>query len=91
MLTCRLIACFDVLEGRVTKAQQFENNIDVAPAEDLARELYEEQIDEIIFYDITASVERRPIDLDTVRRVVKCLFRLLLVEEYGQFPICSRF
>ena len=49
MLTCRLIACFDVLEGRVTKAQQFENNIDVAPAEDLARELYEEQIDEIIY------------------------------------------
>jgi imidazole glycerol-phosphate synthase subunit HisF len=74
MLTCRLIACFDVLEGRVTKAQQFENNIDVAPAEDLARELYEEQIDEIIFYDITASVERRPIDLDTVRRVARQVF-----------------
>jgi len=74
MLTSRLIACFDVLEGRVTKAQKFENNIDVAPAESLARELYEAQIDEIIFYDITASVERRQIDLDTVRNVAKQVF-----------------
>ena len=32
MLTKRLIACFDVVNGRVTKAQQFQDNIDVAPA-----------------------------------------------------------
>ena len=31
MLTKRLIACFDVVDGRVTKAQQFQDNIDVAP------------------------------------------------------------
>ena len=35
MLTKRLIACFDVVNGRVTKAQQFQDNIDVAPAEEL--------------------------------------------------------
>ena len=69
MLTKRLIACFDVVNGRVTKAQQFQDNIDVASAEDLAQQLYADQIDEIVFYDIKASAEKRKIDLDTVRRV----------------------
>ena len=59
MLTKRLIACFDVVNGRVTKAQQFQDNIDVAPAEELAQQLYADQIDEIVFYDITASAEKR--------------------------------
>ncbi|HYU38345.1 MAG TPA: HisA/HisF-related TIM barrel protein [Acidimicrobiia bacterium] len=74
MLTKRLIACFDVIDGRVTKAQQFQDNIDVAPAEELAAQLYEDQIDEIVFYDITASVEKRKIDLETVRRVARHVF-----------------
>jgi cyclase len=74
VLTKRLIACFDVVAGRVTKAQQFQDNIDVAPATDLARRLYDDQIDEIIFYDITASAERRKIDLDTVRGVAEHVF-----------------
>lgn len=74
MLTKRLIACFDVVDGRVTKAQQFQDNIDVAPAEELAQRLYEDQIDEIVFYDITASAQRRKIDLDTVRRVAQHVF-----------------
>jgi len=74
MLTKRLIACFDVIAGRVTKAQQFQDNIDVAPAEGLAARLYRDQIDEIVFYDITASAERRRLDLDTVRRVARHVF-----------------
>jgi len=74
MLTKRLIACFDVVEGRVTKAQQFQDNIDVAPAEELARRLYDDQIDEIVFYDITASAQKRKIDLETVRRVAHHVF-----------------
>jgi imidazole glycerol-phosphate synthase subunit HisF len=74
MLTKRLIACFDVVDGRVTKAQQFQDNIDVAPATELGRQLYEDQIDEIVFYDITASAERRRIDLETVRGVAEHVF-----------------
>lgn len=74
MLTKRVVACFDVIDGRVTKAQQFQDNIDVAPAADLARRLYADQIDEIIFYDITASAQKRPIDLDTVRDVARHVF-----------------
>ena len=74
MLTKRLIACFDVVNGRVTKAQQFQDNIDVAPASDLAQQLYEDQIDEIVFYDITASAQKRKIDLETVRDVARHVF-----------------
>jgi cyclase len=74
VLTKRVIACFDVIEGRVTKAQQFQDNIDVAPASDLAQRLYRDQVDEIIFYDITASAEKRKIDLDTVRDVARHVF-----------------
>ena len=74
MLTKRLIACFDVIAGRVTKAQQFQDNVDVAPAEALAARLYDDQIDEIVFYDITASAERRKIDLETVQRVARHVF-----------------
>ncbi len=74
MLTKRLIACFDVVDGRVTKAQQFQDNIDVAPAAELAERLYEDQIDEIVFYDIMASAQRRIIDLETVREVAQHVF-----------------
>ena len=74
VLTKRLIACFDVVDGRVTKAQQFQDNIDVAPAAELAQRLYADQIDEIVFYDIMASAQSRPIDLDTVREVAEHVF-----------------
>jgi len=74
MLTKRLIACFDIINGRVTKAVRFQDNIDVAPAEDLAAIMYEAGIDELIFYDITASAEKRSIDIETVKKVARCVF-----------------
>jgi cyclase len=74
MLTRRLIACFDIIDGRVTKAVQFQDNIDVAPAEELAGRMYEAQIDELVFYDITASAEKRHIDIETVKKVAQRVF-----------------
>jgi len=74
MLTKRLIACFDIMDGRVTKAVRFQDNIDVAPAEEMAQVMYETQIDELIFYDITASAQKRPIDIETVKRVASRIF-----------------
>ena len=74
MLTKRLIACFDIISGRVTKAIKFQDNIDVAPAEELAAFMYEEQIDELVFYDITASSEKRKIDIETVKKVACRVF-----------------
>ncbi len=74
MLTNRLIACFDIVGSRVTKARQFEDNIDIADAVALAKKFYLEQIDEIIFYDIKASVEKRMIQIEVVRDVAKEVF-----------------
>ena len=71
MQTKRLIACFDIIGGRVTKALQFQDNIDVAAAEDMAVVMSEAQIDEIIFFDVTASNEKRQIDLATVKKVAE--------------------
>ena len=93
MLTKRLIACFDVIDGRVTKAQQFQDNIDVAPGRGArARSLYDDQIDEIVFYDITASAEQRKIDLETVRarRPSTCSCRSPSAAASARSTTCSR-
>ena len=74
MLTKRLIACFDIISGMVTKAVQFQDNIEVAAAESLAKTMYDSQIDELIFYDVTASNEKRKIDIETVKKVAACVF-----------------
>lgn len=74
MLAKRLIACFDVINGRVTKASQFQNNIDIEEVEIAARKNYDLQIDEIVFYDIKASAEKRKIDLAMVEKVAKEVF-----------------
>lgn len=79
MLTNRLIACFDVKDGRVTKALKFQDNIDVGDPAELSRKLYEEQIDEIVFYDIMASAEKRRINLQTVAEVASNVFVPLTV------------
>lgn len=69
MLTKRIIACLDVVDGVVTKARKFQDNIEIRPAFDVISDLYDDGIDEVIFYDIKASSDRRPIDLETVRKV----------------------
>jgi cyclase len=74
MLTKRLIACFDIIDGIVTKAVRFQDNIRVAPAEELAETIYNEQIDELIFYDVTASAQKRGIDIETVKKVASRVF-----------------
>jgi cyclase len=58
----------------VTKAVQFQDNIDIAPAEELAGAMYDAQIDELIFYDVTASSEKRGIDIETVGKVAQRVF-----------------
>lgn len=79
MLTQRLIACFDIVDGMITKARRFQDNIEVAPAAALAAALYEDQVDEFIFYDIHASAHRRRIDLATVEAVAANVFVPLTV------------
>ena len=73
-LANRLIACFDIKHGRVTKACKFQDNIDISSPIELASRLYQEGIDELIFYDILASAENRQIDIKIVREVAACVF-----------------
>jgi cyclase len=65
----KLVACFDVIDGHVTKARKFQDNIEVGEACEVAKAICAEQIDEIILFDVTASNEKRPIDIDMVKRV----------------------
>ena len=74
MLTKRLIACFDIIDGQVTKAVRFQDNIDVAPAGELAERMYAAGIDELIFYDVTASAQKRGPDIETVKAVARRVF-----------------
>ncbi len=74
MLEKRVVVCLDVREGRTTKGVRFRDNVDVGDPVEMARRYYEEGVDELVFYDITASAERRKIRIDTVRRVAEQVF-----------------
>jgi cyclase len=74
MLEKRLIVCLDVKDGRTTKGIRFQDNVDVGDPVAMARAYYEQGVDELVFYDITASAERRAIRIDTVRRVAENVF-----------------
>jgi len=74
MLAKRIIPCLDVRDGHVTKGVQFLANVDVGDPVAMARYYYEQGADEIVFYDITASNERRAIMLDVVRAVAREIF-----------------
>ena len=70
----RLIVCLDVRDGRTTKGIQFVNNVDIGDPVAMAEKYYDEGADELVFYDITASSERRGIMIDVVRQVAKRIF-----------------
>ena len=74
MLSKRIIPCLDVRDGRTTKGIKFKDNMDIGDPVEMGRFYYEEGADEIVFYDITASSDRRPIMLDVVRRVAETIF-----------------
>ena len=74
MLSKRIIPCLDVRDGRTTKGIKFKDNIDIGDPVDMGKFYYEEGADEIVFYDITASSDRRPIMLEVVRRVAETIF-----------------
>ncbi len=73
-LTCRIIPCLDVRDGRVVKGVRFQDLRDQGdPAESAAR--YAEQgADEIVFLDITASPEGRDADRGWIRRTAERVF-----------------
>ena len=73
MLTKRIIPCLDVRDKKVTKGVKFQNNVVLGDAVELAARYYEDGCDELVFYDITASAEGRPIDIEMVRAVARAV------------------
>ena len=71
MLTKRIIPCLDVRRGRVTKGVKFKNNVDLGDPVEMAVRYSEGGADELVFYDITASAENRPIDIGMVGAVAR--------------------
>ncbi len=79
MITKRIIPCLDVRDGRVVKGVNFEGVRDVSSPVDLARYYSESGADELVFYDITASVEGRALFTDILREVASTIFIPLTV------------
>jgi cyclase len=74
MLEKRIVVCLDVRDGMTTKGVRFRNNQDVGDPVQMAEFYYNEGVDELVFYDITASAEKRKIMIDVVRRVAERIF-----------------
>ena len=74
MLAKRIIPCLDVMDGRVVKGYQFFDHRDAGDPVELGAFYDREGADELVFYDITASHERREIVADLARRVAEQVF-----------------
>ena len=69
MLSKRIVPCLDVRNRKVTKGVKFQNNIDLGDPIEMAVAYSDGGADELVFYDITASAERRPIDIAMVEEI----------------------
>ncbi len=74
MLSKRIIACLDVRAGKLAKSVRFVDTKDIGDPVAKAREYYEQGLDELVLYDITASSEGRGILLEVVARVAAQVF-----------------
>lgn len=73
MLAKRIVPCLDVRDGRVVKGKQFKNIRDVDDPVKLGKFYSEQGADELVFYDITATHEKRNIFIDVVRDVAEAI------------------
>ena len=74
MLSKRVIACLDVRDGHLAKSVKFVETKNIGDPVAKAREYYLDGLDELVFYDITASSDRRKIILDVVEAVAEQVF-----------------
>ncbi len=74
MLQKRIIICLDVRDGKTTKGIKFKGNVDIGDPVEMASEYYRQGVDELVFYDITASSEKRGIMIDVVEKVAEQIF-----------------
>ncbi len=69
MLKKRIIPCLDIKDGRTVKGVNFVNIRDAGDPVELAREYVKQRADELIFLDITATVEKRKTFAELVTRI----------------------
>ncbi|MBS1248610.1 MAG: Imidazole glycerol phosphate synthase subunit HisF [Chloroflexi bacterium] len=74
MLSKRIISCLDVRDGNLAKSIKFVDTKDIGDPVARAKKYYQEGLDELVFYDITASNEKRQIMLDVVSQVAEQVF-----------------
>lgn len=74
MLTKRIIPCLDIKEGRVVKGVKFLGLCDAGDPVEVAKAYDQQQADELVFLDITASVENRKTLAALVRRIAQNIF-----------------
>lgn len=74
MLEKRIVVCLDVRDGKTTKGVKFKGNIDIGDPVEMAQRYYEQGVDEMVLYDITASVEGRMAMLNVVEAVAEKIF-----------------
>ena len=74
MLSKRVIACLDVRDGHLAKSVKFVDTKNIGDPVAKAREYYLDGLDELVFYDITASSDRRKIILHVVEAVAEQVF-----------------
>lgn len=74
MLLKRIVVCLDVRDGKTTKGIKFKGNVDIGDPVEMAERYYREGVDELVFYDITASSEKRGIMIDVVEKVAEKIF-----------------
>lgn len=79
MLTKRVIPCLDVKDGRVVKGTSFAGLRDTGDPVELACVYYQENADELVFLDITATLQGRSTLLDIVERISERVFIPLTV------------
>ncbi|WP_337041672.1 imidazole glycerol phosphate synthase subunit HisF [Emticicia sp. 17c] len=69
MLTKRIIPCLDIKDGRTVKGTNFVNLRDAGDPVELGAAYAQQGADELVFLDITATVEERKTLIELVRRV----------------------
>ncbi|MCR4315701.1 MAG: imidazole glycerol phosphate synthase subunit HisF [Planctomycetes bacterium] len=79
MLKSRIIPCLDVKDGRVVKGTNFASLRDVGDPVELAKRYCDEGADELVYLDISATVEGRKTFLDTLERTADSIFLPLTV------------
>ncbi len=79
MLTRRIIPCLDVADGKVIRGVKFSADRVVGDPVELAAEYNRQGADELVFYDITASVENRGLIMEVLHRAAGEVFIPLTV------------